>query len=82
MRIVIAPIEWDGSELTEAYLGNGFMTNSGRYEGMTNEEGTEAIAGDVEKRGWGHRAVSYRVRDWLISRQRYWGTPISRCILR
>ena len=76
VRIVIAPIEWDGSELTEAYLGNGFMTNSGRYEGMTNEEGTEAIAGDVEKHGWGHRAVSYRIRDWLISRQRYWGTPI------
>jgi len=76
VRIVVAPISWDGSELTEAYLGDGFMTNSGRYEGMTNEEGMEAIADDLEKNGWGKRAVSYRLRDWLISRQRYWGTPI------
>ena len=74
--IVIAPLSWDGRDLSEAYLGDGFMTNSGRYEGMTNQEGMEAIADDVEKYGWGGRAVSYRLRDWLISRQRYWGTPI------
>ena len=76
VRIVIAPITWDGSELTEAYLGDGFMTNSAKYEGMTNEEGTLAIAEDIEKNGWGRRTVSYRLRDWIISRQRYWGTPI------
>ena len=76
IRQVIAPISWDGSDLREAYLGDGFMTSSGAYDGMTNEEGTEAIADDVEKHGWGKRAVSYRIRDWLISRQRYWGTPI------
>jgi leucyl-tRNA synthetase len=76
IRTVIAPLEWDGSEPTEAYLGDGFMTNSGPYDGMTNQEGTEAIARDVERKGWGRRAVSYRLRDWLISRQRYWGTPI------
>ena len=76
IRQVIAPISWDGSDLKEAYLGDGFMTSSGAYDGMTNEEGTEAIADDVEKNGWGRRAVSYRIRDWLISRQRYWGTPI------
>ena len=76
IRRVIAPISWDGSDLTEAYLGDGFMTNSGAYDGMTNEEGVEAISDDVEKNGWGKRAVSYRIRDWLISRQRYWGTPI------
>ena len=76
IRLVIAPLSWDGSEPTEAYLGDGFMTNSGRYEGMTNEEGTKAIADDVEQSGWGKRTVSYRLRDWLISRQRYWGTPI------
>ena len=76
IRMVIAPVDWDGTEPTEAYLGDGFMTNSGRYEGLTNQEGTEAIAGDVEKEGWGRRSVSYRVRDWLVSRQRYWGTPI------
>ena len=76
IRIVIAPIEWDGKELTGAYLGDGFMTNSGAYDGMTNEEGKLAIAVDLEKKGWGSRTVSYRIRDWLISRQRYWGTPI------
>jgi leucyl-tRNA synthetase len=76
IRTVIAPIEWDGSEPAEAYTGGGFMTNSGPYDGMTDEEGTRAIADDVERREWGKRAVSYRIRDWLISRQRYWGTPI------
>jgi leucyl-tRNA synthetase len=76
IRIVIAPITWDGSEATEAYVGEGFMTNSGAYDGMTDEEGVKAIADDVERRGWGKRATSYRLRDWLISRQRYWGTPI------
>ncbi len=76
VRTVIAPIDWDGSEPAEAYLGEGFMTNSGKYEGMTDQEGVEAIAADVEKNGWGRRATSYRLRDWLISRQRYWGTPI------
>ena len=76
IRIVVAPMSWDGGELTEAYLGDGFMTNSGRYEGMTNKEGMDAIADDIERYGWGRRTVSYRLRDWLISRQRYWGTPI------
>ena len=76
IRTVIAPLSWDGSEPSEAYLGDGFMTNSGPYEGMTNEEGVEAISDDLERKGWGHRAKSYRLRDWLISRQRYWGTPI------
>ena len=55
VRTVIAPITWDGREPTEAYLGDGFMTNSGRYDGMTNEEGVEAISDDVERNGWGKR---------------------------
>ena len=76
VRMVIAPIDWDGKEPSEAHLGSGFMTNSGKYEGMTDEEGKAAIADDIERNGWGHRTTSYRLRDWLISRQRYWGTPI------
>ena len=76
IRTVIAPLEWDGREPAEAYIGDGFMTNSGPYDGMTDQEGIEAIANDLERKGWGHREVSFRIRDWLISRQRYWGTPI------
>lgn len=76
VRTVIAPLEWDGREPAAAYLDEGFMTNSGKYDGMTDEEGKAAIADDIEKNGWGRRATSYRLRDWLISRQRYWGTPI------
>ena len=76
VKIVVAPLEWDGKDLSEAFLGEGFMTNSARYDGMTNQEGMEAIAADIKRYGWGKRTVSYRLRDWLISRQRYWGTPI------
>jgi leucyl-tRNA synthetase len=76
VRMVIAPLEWDGKEPTEAHIGPGFMTNSGKYDGMTDDEGKAFIADDVEKYGWGQRTTSYRLRDWLISRQRYWGTPI------
>ena len=76
VRMVIAPLDWDGKEPAEAHTGLGFMTNSGKYDGMTDDEGKAAIADDVEKNGWGHRTTSYRLRDWLISRQRYWGTPI------
>ena len=75
-RVVIAPPAWDGSDLGEAYLEEGIMVNSGRFDGQASVQGKEAIADFVEGRDWGRRAVSYRLRDWLISRQRYWGTPI------
>ena len=52
------------------------QVNSGRFDGMRSGEGMERIADHVEANGWGARSVVYRMRDWLISRQRYWGTPI------
>jgi len=76
IRVVIAPPDWDGAPPEQAYIDPGTMVNSGRFDGMPNEEGKQAIAAYVESKGWGAPTVSYRIRDWLISRQRYWGTPI------
>jgi leucyl-tRNA synthetase len=60
----------------EAFVEDGVQVNSGPFDGMPNREGIERIADWMEERGIGRRTVSYRLRDWLISRQRYWGTPI------
>ncbi len=76
IRVVVAPPDWDGGELAEAYVDEGTQVNSGKFDGLPSDEGKERIADHVEEQGWGSRAVQYRMRDWLISRQRYWGTPI------
>ncbi|MBI2912743.1 MAG: leucine--tRNA ligase, partial [Chloroflexi bacterium] len=76
VRVVIAPDDWGGSELQQAYLEPGAMVNSGQFDGLPSDEGKNRIADYVESSGWGRRTVSYRMRDWLISRQRYWGAPI------
>jgi leucyl-tRNA synthetase len=52
------------------------MVNSGQFDGISNEDGKKAIADFAEQQGWGDRMTTYRLRDWLISRQRAWGTPI------
>ncbi len=76
IRVVVAPDGWNGEELDEAYLGEGTQVNSDRFDGMTSSEGMQRIADHIEANDWGSRTVQYRMRDWLISRQRYWGTPI------
>ena len=76
IRVVIAPPEWQGEELEEAYIDSGTMVNSTRFDGLASQKGIEAIADFLEQKGWGGRATSYKLRDWLISRQRYWGAPI------
>ncbi len=76
IRVVIAPLDWQGEELKEAYIDEGKMVNSGQFDGLASEEGIEAVSDYLEKRGWGGRSVSYKLHDWLISRQRYWGAPI------
>jgi leucyl-tRNA synthetase len=52
------------------------MVNSGQFDGLPSEEGKNAIEEEIEQNGYGGRRVTYRLRDWLISRQRYWGAPI------
>lgn len=74
--IVIAPPQGLPEPLTEAYSQPGMLVNSGPWTGMDNTEAMEKIASDIEERGIGQTTVNYRLRDWLVSRQRYWGTPI------
>jgi len=74
---VIQPVGEDfSSGLDEAYTGEGIMINSGQFTGMHNKEGIKAVTDFLKKQGKGELAVNYRLRDWLISRQRYWGNPI------
>jgi leucyl-tRNA synthetase len=66
----------DPAGMHEAYAGEGVMVNSGRFDGLTNRDALERIADELEAKGLGQRTISYRLRDWGISRQRYWGAPI------
>jgi len=76
IRTVIAPPDWDQDPLTEAFLGEGPMVNSGRFDGTPSGEGIRAVTEWLRDQGAGEFAINYKLRDWLISRQRYWGTPI------
>lgn len=62
--------------LTEAYVQPGQMINSGPFNGTESVEGIGKVIAYLEENGWGGRKVNYKLRDWLISRQRYWGAPI------
>ncbi len=76
--VVVKPpdTELNGETMTEAYTGDGIMVNSGRFDGLDNRQAMEKIVAALEAEGKGRKAVSYRLRDWGISRQRYWGAPI------
>jgi leucyl-tRNA synthetase, eubacterial and mitochondrial family len=69
-------IELKAEEMTEAFTEVGVMTNSGEFNGMSSKEALTKIAEYVEANNYGKRTVKYRLKDWGVSRQRYWGTPI------
>ena len=77
-KVVIKPKDKDLTieEMTEAYLDSGVMVNSVEFDGFDSEVGKKEIVKRLEKEGIGQRQINYRLRDWLISRQRYWGVPI------
>jgi leucyl-tRNA synthetase len=62
--------------MSEAYTGDGVMVNSGSYDGLNVEEGKKQIINYMTDNNIGQATVNFRLRDWLISRQRYWGAPI------
>jgi leucyl-tRNA synthetase len=78
IRPAVKPVnaDVDDSIMEEAYEGEGLLVNSGAFTGMASQQAREAITEFLEREGIGTRAVNYRLRDWGISRQRYWGNPI------
>ena len=78
IEVVIQPegkvLEPDTME--EAYVDEGIMVKSGIFDGMKSTVGIKKISDYIEEKGFGRKVVNYRLRDWLISRQRYWGAPI------
>ncbi len=78
IRVVINPKDRELSEetMTEAFEEYGVLTESGQFTGMTSEDAREKINEYLKETGQGEGAITYRLRDWGISRQRYWGAPI------
>jgi leucyl-tRNA synthetase len=78
IKAVISPSgeNISGETMTDAYVEAGLMINSAPFDGMENTKAKSAIADMMEEKGIGKRVINYRLRDWLISRQRYWGAPI------
>ena len=75
-RVIAAEGESSDTPVDKAYSGEGRLVNSGLFDGMSTEEGKDAIVSWLAERELAERRVNYRLHDWCISRQRYWGPPI------
>ena len=75
-KVILEPGTKKEDKLEKAFTGIGEMINSGQFDGTRSNEGIEKVSEYVEQNNFGKKKVNYRLRDWLISRQRYWGTPI------
>ena len=73
---IIQVIDGEGYDPNKVFEDSGVLVNSGEFTGIDNETAKKKITEYAEKMGFGHSKVQYRLRDWLISRQRYWGAPI------
>ncbi len=76
IRWVIRPPDGEVGDRGEAFVDYGVMCNSAGFDGLSSEEGGRKVVETLQKRGLAEPKVNYRLRDWLISRQRYWGAPI------
>ena len=76
VRVVVDTGEPDPAETWTATSGDGVLVNSGPLDGLRKEAAIAAIVAELEAKGGGHGSLNYRLRDWLVSRQRYWGAPI------
>jgi leucyl-tRNA synthetase len=76
VRVVAGPNEAPDTPLEEAYVGPGRLVNSDRFDGTDVSDSVRVVTAWAAERGWGEGRVQYRLHDWCISRQRYWGPPI------
>ncbi len=78
IKVVINPVDFEltSENITEAYVGEGTLINSGKFDGLSNEKAKEEIVKFLEDLKLGKKSIQFRLKDWGISRQRYWGTPI------